>query len=161
MRKRILSLCFLLSVFLIASCQSHTKYHDSFSVDELAESAQRKLLDVQFVPAESDYLEDYVTIPEDFSDFCIYFSANGSNLDEFGIWRVASTQTNEAKKLLEAYLSTSFERNRAFYDSYIPQETPKLRDAEVKVFGNYVAYAVLSPEDKNLFFASLEGDLRI
>ncbi len=157
--KRILSVFLLFSLCALASCRSKTEYLNSFSVDELAESAQRKLTDTQFVQADEDYLDDYLTLPETFSEFCIYFSANGSVLDEFGIWRVPVEQTDEVRSLLQKYLSESLARNRTFYDSYIPEETPKLRDAQIKIFGNYVAYAILSPEEQDHFFASLESDL--
>ncbi len=157
--KRILSFFLFLSLCTLASCRSKPAYLDSFSVDELAESAQRKLTDTQFVQADADYLDDYITLPETFSEFCVYFSSNGSVLDEFGIWRVPTDQTDEVKTLLSEYLSESLDRNRAFYDSYIPEETPKLRDAQIKIFGNYVAYAILSPDGRDRFFASLESDL--
>ena len=60
---------------------------------------------------------------------------------------------------LVSYLSKSFEKNREFYDSYIPEETAKLRDAEVRRFGNYVAYAILDRDSKSRFFSAIEDKL--
>ena len=157
--KRILSFFLFLSLCTLASCRSKPAYLDSFSVDELAESAQRKLTDTQFVQADKDYLDDYITLPESLSEFCVYFSANGNVLDEFGIWRVPTEQTDEVRSLLQKYLSEALTRNRTFYDSYIPKETPKLRDAEVRVYGNYVAYAILGGEERAAFFGKLEERL--
>ena len=53
------------------------------------------------------------------------------------------------------------ERIETWYDSYIAQETPKLRDAEVKVFGNYAVYAIASKEDRAAFFDAVENALRV
>ena len=62
-------------------------------------------------------------------------------------------------KLLRDYLAQAYEDNRVWYDSYMPEETPKLRDAEVKVFGNYVVYAIYSSADKATLFDAVKAAL--
>ena len=85
-------------------------------------------------------------------------STAGDRIDEYGILH-SDIGTEEAARLLREYLTRSYEQNRAFYDSYIPTETPKLRDAEVRVFGDYVVYAILSPEERSTLFARAEACL--
>ena len=58
------------------------------------------------------------------------------------------------------YLKEKYEDENAFIASYAPEELPKLKDAEVKVFGNYVVYAILSESDRATLFANVEEMLK-
>ncbi len=145
---------------LLCSCQKKATYTDTLSAAELAEEAIDSLGGTPLLAAEKGYLDDYILIPEGMTDHEIRFSPDGNNLDEIGIWHVASSDTAQMKSLLEEYLQRSLERNRTFYDSYIPQETAKLRDAEVRVFGNYVVYAIMNQSDREAFFASVKNTLQ-
>ncbi len=154
--------CFLafLFIFSITSCKKATAvYLDTLPASELAEEARDELEATDFRTAQGDWLEDYVTLPEGINDYEICFSADGSNLNEFGIWHVRSDQIAPVEATLRAYLAESLIRNKDFYNSYIPQETPKLEKAEVKVFGNYVCYAILSEQDKKIFFSTIQEEL--
>ncbi|MBQ1963425.1 MAG: hypothetical protein II369_04835, partial [Clostridia bacterium] len=62
--------------------------------------------------------------------------------------------------VLEKYLADSFTKNQTWYDSYIPTETPKLRDAEVKIFGNYVIYVIADKEDRTALLSTVEELLK-
>ena len=71
---------------------------------------------------------------------------------------------NSAKKLCaltEEYLKALYDDKRAFIESYAPNEIPKLEDAEARIYGNYVAYAILSDSDRELFFDTVEKTLKI
>jgi len=62
--------------------------------------------------------------------------------------------------LLQGYLQKRYTENQEWYNSYMPTETPKLRDAEVRIYGNCVVYAVLSSEQRTAFFAECEKLLK-
>ena len=143
---------------LLTSCEKTLTYTDSLTSEELSEKALETLHSTDFLSADSSYLSDYIDLSH-LPKGTVFFAADGKNLDEFGIWHLPAEQVGEMKNLLESYLSESLERNRSFYDSYIPEETPKLRDAEVRVFGNYVAYAILSEHDRARFFQVLKNEL--
>ena len=72
---------------------------------------------------------------------------------------LTQAEYQELKKLTEEYLETMKNDQHAFIASYAPEELPKLERAEVRVFGNYVAYAILSDEDRTLFFDTVEKKL--
>lgn len=93
-------------------------------------------------------------------DVTVCRSGDSGNLDEFGIWRTSRGDAGKMASLIGDYLKQSYEDNRAYYESYLPLETPKLRDAEVRIVGTYVAYAVLEPEKRALFFHTVEEELR-
>lgn len=140
---------------LLGSCHKKEAYTDELSAKEVADGAVSAMDETSLLSAERDYLDDYILVPEGMTDREIRFSPDGNNLDEIGVWHVPADETKRVHSLLEEYLDRSLERNRAFYDSYIPQETAKLRDAEVKTFGNYVVYAIMNESNRSAFFESV------
>lgn len=154
----------LLCVCLLASLSAcrKTQYRDGPSANELAEQALG-VLDAAdgYTVAEHDLLEGYFHIPDNAADFTVRIRTDRNNIDEFGIYRVSDGDAREMATLLEDYLAQSLEQNRDWYDSYIPTETPKLRRAEVRVFGNYAVYAILSDGERERFFERIEALLAV
>ena len=160
---RIISFLFALLVALsvtLTSCKRSVLYLDNLSTKALAMELQSELDGKDYLSADPGYLDDYFDEDAETADYSICFSADGNNLDEFGIWHTGGPKSaQEVSTQLRRYLDESLIKNRSFYDSYIPKETPKLRDAEVRVYGNYVAYAILDREDRAEFFEKLEERL--
>ena len=151
----------MILLFSITSCKKATPvYLDILPATELAEEAREELKITNFRVAPSDWLADYVSLPDGMSDYEICFSSDGSNINEFGIWHVRQDQIAVTEAALRTYLSESLRKNREFYNSYIPEETIKLEKAEVKVFGNYICYAILNERDKNIFFSTIQEELQ-
>ena len=165
MRKKTLFFVLILACLAplaMASCKNRSvHYTDTLPAEELAEEVREELEYSDFGEATGDWLADYVTMPEDLTDYTICFSTNGNNLNEFGIWHVTSDQVAPVEATLRTYLAESLLRNRSFYDSYIPNETAKLAEAEVRVFGNYVCYAILNSRDRATFFHTVEEELMV
>lgn len=159
MKRIMIILCVIFCGLLVTGCGKVTprNYLTSLSAAELADAAGDGL-DGEYRTADADYLADYVTLPQSGYTLCVRVSTAGDRIDEYGILH-SDIGTEEAARLLREYLTRSYEQNRAFYDSYIPTETPKLRDAEVRVFGDYVVYAILSPEERSTLFARAESCL--
>lgn len=154
-----LLLClFLFSLF--SACSTKNDYATDIPVSELTNSVLSALDDdVHYRAAQDGYLNDYFTLPNYVSESSVCFAEDGNNLNEIGIYRVSPEHTDDMKELLQNYLSSALLKNEAWYNSYIPQETPKLRDAKVKIFGNYVVYAILSPKDQSILFQSIQNKL--
>ena len=148
------------TLFSLSSCSKATlNYTDTISAAMLADEVVDELEDADFLTAQGNWLGDYVTLPDGLSDYRICYSADGSNLNEFGIWHVRKDQIAPLEATLRTYLAESLLRNREFYNSYIPKETPKLERAEVRVFGNYVCYAILDQKDREIFFQTIKNEL--
>ena len=146
------TLCILLALLALAlpftACKSGN-YLDDKAATEIGKAISAKLSGNQtYTQVDSGALDDYFQMPDYVSESAIYFSDEGNNIDEFGVFHVKDGQAKEMADILEKYLTDAYDQNAAWYDSYIPEETPKLRDAEVKTFGNYVLYAILSEENK-------------
>lgn len=157
--KQSLLLTVLLCGVLFGGCGRMTprNYLTSLSAAEVADAAADGLAE-EFRTADADYLSDYVTLPQSGYTLCVRIATGGDCIDEYGILRT-DIDTEGAERLIREYLARSYEENRAFYDSYIPAETPKLRDAQVRVYGDYVVYAILSPEDRDRLFDRVEACL--
>lgn len=160
--KRALIVLFVLSYVLGAiACQSAGDYNGDTAADTLTATALSALPeDTSYVAAEDFYLDAYFKRPDFVTEQSIWYAENGSNLNEIGIFHVTDGDAKAMETLIRGYLSESLKQNQAFYDSYIPQETNKLRHAEVHTFGSYVAYAILNETDKKIFFTTVENTLR-
>lgn len=157
-------LCLLLALLTLAlpltACSK--SYADDLSAEELSDAIMIDLINAapQYSIADEGYLDDYLTLPDYVTDHMIHFSTAGNDLDEFGVFHVTEGNAQDLETELEDYLEEAYEQNKDWYDSYMPEETPKLRDAQVKVFGNYVVYAILSEEDCKTAFDAVEKALR-
>jgi len=154
--KRILLILTALMLLFSASACNKTNYRDDLPVNALSGSVISSLADTDYSTADEGFLDDYFQTPDYVRESIVCFATEGNNLNEFGIYRVTDGNAAQMKEVLEKYLSDSYTKNQSWYDSYIPEETPKLRDAEVKVFGNYVVYAIFSQEGRNTVFATVE-----
>ncbi len=143
---------------LLSGCQKKS-YADDRSAHELANMAISDLhTQMLYLEAEPDVLDGYFQMPHFVTDSTVRFSADGNDLDEFGIFHVKDGNPEEMATLLRDYLSSFYETYNA---NYLPEEIPKLRDAEVRVFGNYVAYAMLAEPYRTQFFQCIDHALQI
>ena len=92
-------------------------------------------------------------------DYSIRFTG-GNSFDEYGILHVQNESDVAAvKKAVEDYLKVKSED--ALYRSYFPGEEYKLDEAEVKVYGNYVVYAMLDATNRNAVFTTVKNLLLV
>ena len=160
--KRILSVFLIASAFVLVSCGATKTFLDDVRIDTLTDTITTALeretdLPYEYIKDESGLTEDYFKAPDYIDDSAVYYVRNVNNINEFGVYHVTDGRAHELASLLQnKYLRASFEQNREWYDSYIPEQTPKLRDAEVRVFGNYVVYAILDSHDRTVLFNTVE-----
>ena len=82
-------------------------------------------------------------------------SAVGTNINEYGIFLAKDAdQAKTIKDALNAYLEY---RESVWMDEYLPDEKPKLDNAEVLQQGSYVMYTILSDADRDAVNAAFEG----
>lgn len=156
-------LILLCAVVLLTACTKEPEYKKEINPFEVATALSKTITsESEWVNEAPEVIEEYVEVPEYVRAGSIYYAQNTNNLDEFGIFFVEEGQAKAVRSLLtHGYLEKRYNENREWYDSYMPAETPKLRDAEVRVYGNCVAYAILSPERRTAFFDECEKMLRV
>lgn len=159
--KPIISLFLTLSIlFSLLSCGKPTAYTDRCRCTDLADRAIDSFDRTDaYATADELFFNDYFHLPDYTLDYTVRFASDSGNLNEIGVFHTEAGRAKELQTLLQTYLQTSYQRNRTWYDSYIPHETPKLRDAEIRVFGNYVVYTVLSGANKDRVFFAVESAL--
>ena len=146
----------LLAGLLLPSCRAKTYRSDLSAADLTARCAgEIALNDPVFAGAEQ-----FAPIPESFGadpEISVVYAASGNCLDEIGVWNAGEGNAQSVAVFLRARFAESYENDRAYYDSYMPEETPKLRDAEVRVYGSYVVYAILNEDCRKAFFGRMES----
>lgn len=157
-------LILLCATCLLTACnqKEEESYPKEINTKEVAAALCKKTPTASaWVGEDQNFIEEYVTIPEYVKDSQVYYAQNTNDLDEFGIFEVEEGKAQEVRnQLLSGYLKKRYDENLEWYNSYMPTETPKLRDAEVRVFGNCVVYAVLSQENRKAFFDECEKLLK-
>lgn len=149
-----------LSLLMLLSLSACKSYADDIDTDNLATVGLNALVDgIDYAEADDGFLDDYFIVPAWVTDYEIYLAPTASNINQVGVYHVQDGHAEELETILSDYLKKSYEDNGNWYNSYIPKETPKLRDAEVKVFGNYVVYAILNQTDREVFFGAVEEAL--
>ena len=158
---RIAILTLLYSLLILTAC-TKAEYKKDVKPREIAGALCEKTpTESAWIGDDQSLVEEYAILPEYVKESQIYYAQSTNNLDEFGIFWVEEGNAKAVKSLLmHGYLEKRYNENREWYDSYMPTETPKLRDAEVRVFGNCVAYAILSPERRTAFFSECEKLLK-
>ncbi len=156
--KRILIALLAITLLISAASCTKTTYKNDVAVTSLADTAVTALNDgKEYSTADNDFLDTYFAKPDYVTASVVRFSTDGNDLNEFGIYQVTEGNADAMKTNLTKYLTEFYDLYNA---NYLPEETPKLRDAEVKVFGNYVAYAMLNDADRATFFDVIEQALK-
>lgn len=145
---------------LLAACGGNGSYRDDVSIDELAAAVDAAIADSgAMIEAPDNYISGTMQMPvSEYDGYCIKLNSMGVNIDEYGIFKGKdSEQVQEIKKAAEEYLRWYMEER--WMPEYMPQEYPKLENAEVKVAGNYVMYAILSDSTRASAFEVFQNAL--
>ncbi len=147
----------LLITLLLCSCAEKTNYVDDVSVKALSQKGIAALsVRREFTTAEKGYLDDWFTTPDYVRDSVISFATDANNHDQFGIYHVTEGNAKAMSALLRAYLDDCYENYNSLYN---PEEMPKIRDAQVEIYGNYVVYAVFDEADRTALLTAIQNAL--
>ena len=92
------------------------------------------------------------------SEYVVKINSRGVNIDEYGIFK--AEDDSQLQKLQTAVSNYLQFRVDTWMVEYMPEEFPKLQNAETKTIGNYVMYAILSDSDKQAVFSAFEKTLK-
>lgn len=151
----------LLLIFaLLTSCNAK-KYSDDVSCYELCEYAIAAIDEGEdFSDYGKEYIKYFFENSELHDDFRIVYSTETDDIDELGIFHAPSADAaKEISAIAQNYISEMQNTQRAFIGSYAPEELPKLDNAEVRVFGNYVVYAIMEDDEKSEAFSAIDKKL--
>ena len=152
----------LLMATLLSSCAKKEKtYTDDLPCAELADTIEEQIpVDFGYDTYGGEHLRYYFEDTSLHDDVCLRYTVRSEDIGEFGIFHAPDAEVRtELERLCESYLNTLREEKTVFIASYAPEEVPKLENAEVRTFGNYVVYAILSDADRALLFDTVEKAL--
>jgi hypothetical protein len=144
----------------LAGCGgSKSAYKDNVSMEELAAVLDEATGDADLIAMQESYLKNAMQLaPEQFADYVVKINAKGVNIDEYGVFKAAAEKDVEAvKAAAEGYLQFRLD---TWMREYMPEELPKLENAQVKVCGSYVLYAILSEDAAQAAFDAFEAALK-
>lgn len=160
MKKLIIFISLVAIAALLIGC-GRDGYSDSVLCRDILDSSKEKApVDMGYRSFDSEYIKAYFDSSL-FEDCDIRYSLLAEDINEFGVFR--SKDKKDAKKLYDNvnnYLAELKTDKRAFIESYAPEQIPKLDNAEVRRYGNYVVYAILSDGERAEFFKVIEDILK-
>ncbi len=105
------------------------------------------------------YIENMFKLSDGDYERCLVMATNvGTTIDEFGLFKGAdSAQAEALHTAVKDYLQLRLD---AWMPEYLPEEFPKLQNAQVWTAGNYVFYAILSEDAKTAASSAFQAALR-
>ncbi len=152
------SVCAFMLLILLAACGG-SKVKDDVPVSELSAAVDAAIENEgDLVSAPESYLSSLMSL--DFSanpEYVVKINSRGVNIDEYGIFKAGSNQNvSELESVVKGYIQRRLE---TWMPEYMPEEFPKLENAQVKTVGNYVMYTILSDSQRAAAVKALEKGL--
>lgn len=156
--KRLFAFLLLIALLTGFGCRQKKEYRDDVSCETITSEVCDELSgEESFLPFGEDHIHFSFEATDRFADKSLVYSAPSENIDEIGVFRADNdADIAELRRLCEQYVITLREDMRAFVESYAPREATKLDRAEVKVFGHYIVYTVLSDDDRKEAYEEIE-----
>lgn len=158
--KRIICILLCLAALLcLGACGKKAAWRTDVPLSTLAEVVEKHLDGGSLAAMQESYLKGAMKLdPAIFADWLVKINAYGANIDEYGIFKAPDEAGVAAvKQAAEDYLKL---RRDTWMEEYMPEEKPKLTQAEVKVCGLYVIYAIVSDDARGKIFTDFENALK-
>ncbi len=161
MKKIIRILILSISLLILNSC-SRVVYADSIKCIDMGENLKAVLNEkTEYTQFDRSHPDITLDIDGEYDDFYAVYSTDTSDIDEIGIFH--SKSKDDAEDIAEEcreYIDDMKENSKSFISSYAPNELPKLENATVRRFGNYVVYTVLDGDTADAVFESIKETLK-
>lgn len=143
-------------------CANAKEYRNDYNCAKLIGEASEQLpIDLGYKNLGGEHIKYNFAATELDDDHAFLASVSSTDINEFGVFHAPTEEARQALfELVEKYLENYLEEKEAFIASYAPAELEKLKNAEARCFGSYVTYAILSKEDREIFFDTVEKLLK-
>jgi len=154
-------ICAIIALTLFVACGGKSadgKIRNDVALSDVSTAVASVLSDDALVSVSSTYISGSMKMNvSDYDSFDVRINSKGINIDEYGVFRAKdSSQVALVEKAVSDYLQM---RKDTWMKEYMPEEFPKLENAEIKIAGNYVIYAILSDSDRTAAFDAFEKAL--
>ncbi len=145
---------------LLTSCGTETvTYASDIAVSDLITAADNALNYAEtLTQVPDDYIRGMMGIDTSvFADYAVKIRASGTNIDEYGIFKSPEgVPVSDIEAIAQNYFNTRLD---IWMDEYMPEEKPKLENADIEVMGNYVIYCILDEASKDAVFGAVKSAL--
>ena len=158
--KRIVCILLILAALLsLGACGKKAAWRTDVPLTTLADAMEKHLDGGSLAAMQESYLKGIMKMdPAIFSEWLVKINAYGANIDEYGIFKAPDESGVAAvKQAAEDYLKL---RRDSWMEEYMPEEKPKLTQAEVKVCGLYVIYAIVADDVRGPILTDCENALK-
>lgn len=140
----ILVLCLCL-VLILAACG---KGSADPGMDAVSSALASAAATDSMMKVDADYIANTIKLAAgDYEAADVRLSNVGTNIDEYGVFKGKdSAQAAAIKSAVESYLKFRLD---VWMSEYLPEEFPKLQNAQVWTEGNYVLYTILGDDAKS------------
>ncbi len=160
--KKIISLILLLALTasLFVSC-TKTQYKDDVSIQAVSDKIEELVsVDGGYNTLSDDYLQFYFKLPAGVTESVVMQSVKSEDITEFGVFKADKKTVDDLEEAIEDYLNDHEESLVPQVNMYAPEEAPKIENASVRVFGNYVVYLVMEKDDQRVVYDAIEALLK-
>jgi hypothetical protein len=159
MKKTACILLILAVLLALGACGKKDTWRTDVPLSSLAETVEKHLDAGSLAAMQESYLKGAMKLdPSIFSEWLVKINAYGANIDEYGIFKAPDEAGVAAvREAAEGYLKL---RRDTWMEEYMPEEKPKLTQAEVKVCGLYVFYTIVSDDVRAQIASDLENALK-
>ena len=157
---KIFALILAVAMLCCALCACGSETTKNVPAADITAAVAEKIGKTDAMSAANDnWIKGYMKVDTaSFGDYSVMVNAVGANVDEFGVFKAGENMSaKDIEATVQAYLDL---RLQSWMDEYMPEEKYKVEDAEYKVVGDYVMYCILSAEDTETAFATIDGLLK-
>ena len=154
---RALALLLALAAFacLLCACGGGKGVRNDVPVEDVAAAVDKAIGGEKYSTVDEAYINGRLHV--DLTK-CDGYVVRLNVVDEYGVFRAKDADAaKELEKQAKDYLASRLE---TWMDEYMPEEKPKVENAECRVFGNYVVYAILSDANRSAAFKAVEAALK-
>ncbi len=155
--KRTIALLLALAALLclLCACGGGKAARSDVPVEDLAAAVDKAIGGEKYSTVDESYINGRLQLD---LGLCESYVVRLNVVDEYGVFKAKDA---EAAKTLEKQVQAYLENRLATWmDEYMPEEKPKVENAECRVVGNYVTYAILSDSNRSAAFKAVEAALK-
>lgn len=159
MKKYVSLIAAILLVCMLCSCSKPADNDHTPDMQAVADAVGAAMDISEMSQIPDSYVSGLMDIaPDSYVMRNTLISSVGTNINEYGIFQCAGEDEAETlEEALEEYLDY---RESVWMDEYLPDEKPKLDDADVWTEGCFVMYAILNDTDREAVHNAFTGCFR-
>ncbi len=140
---------------LLGACGGSGGLRSDVPAEDIAAAVDKAIGGEKYSTVDETYINGRLHIDLTKCDGCV---VRLNVVDEYGVFKAKDADAARAlEKEAQDYLAGRLE---TWMDEYMPEEKPKVENAECRVFGNYVVYAILSDANRSAAFKAVEAALK-